>query len=159
VEVTQEGAKVNTVYNPEVASSLNSGIDPTAPFAPRFHPNMPVQGPLALWTFTARCRPSWSWAATASRFSSAITTDSRPPKKERGLRIHTISTHEHNGHHGAENDGFTGAFFFPGQFYDYHWPVCHAGYYGINPDATDPRCGGPADSGDIYKCPGTGTRP
>jgi hypothetical protein len=24
----------------------------------------------------------------------------------------TITTHEHNGHHGVENDGFTGAFFF-----------------------------------------------
>ena len=30
-----------------------------------------------------------------------------------GFGRNTITTHEHNGHHGAENDGFTGAFFFP----------------------------------------------
>ena len=155
VEVTQEGAKVNTVYNPEVASSLNSGIDPTAPFAPRFHPNMPVQGPLALWTFNGTLPPK----LVMGRYGEPILFRHHNrlpahPKKNGGFGKHTISTHEHNGHHGAENDGFTGAFFFPGQFYDYHWPVCHAGYYSINPDATDPRCGGPADSGGIYKCPG-----
>ena len=48
-------------------------------------------------------------------------------KKNGGFGRHTISTHEHNGHHGAENDGFTGAYFFPGQFYDYHWPIVLAG--------------------------------
>ena len=46
-----------------------------------------------------------------------------------GFGRNTISTHEHNGHHGAENDGFTGAFFFPNQFYDYHWPIVLAGLH------------------------------
>src|SRR4051812_15582522 len=32
VDVTQEGAKVNTVYNPGVPSSLNSGINAASPF-------------------------------------------------------------------------------------------------------------------------------
>ena len=45
-----------------------------------------------------------------------------------GFGRNTISTHEHNGHHGAENDGFTGAYFFPNQFYDYHWPIVLAGF-------------------------------
>ena len=49
-----------------------------------------------------------------------------------GFGRHTISTHEHNGHHGAENDGFTGAFFFPNQFYDYHWPIVLAGHFSMN---------------------------
>src|SRR6266545_5353636 len=44
VKVTQEGAKVNTVYNPGVPSSLNSGINAAAPFPPRFHPNLPDRG-------------------------------------------------------------------------------------------------------------------
>lgn len=51
VEATMEGAKVNAVYNPGVPASLNSGINPATPLRPRFHPNMPDQGPLALWTF------------------------------------------------------------------------------------------------------------
>ena len=66
----------------------------------------------------------------------------------------TTSTHEHNAHHGAENDGFTGAYFFPGQFYDYHWPIVLAGWRTINTAATDPRAGGPADNGGINKVPG-----
>src|SRR6266545_672611 len=44
VQVTQEGGKVNTVYNPGVPSSLNSGINAAAPFPPRFHPNLPDRG-------------------------------------------------------------------------------------------------------------------
>jgi FtsP/CotA-like multicopper oxidase with cupredoxin domain len=71
-----------------------------------------------------------------------------------GFGRHTITTHEHNGHHGAENDGFTGAFFFPGQFYDYHWPIVLAGNDTINSDATDPMAGSPSDSGGINKVPG-----
>jgi FtsP/CotA-like multicopper oxidase with cupredoxin domain len=71
-----------------------------------------------------------------------------------GFGRNTISTHEHNGHHGAENDGFTGAFFFPNQFYDYHWPIVLAGFRSVNTDATDPRAGSPADNGGINKVPG-----
>src|SRR5215471_1029519 len=43
VEVTQEGAKANTVYNPGVPSSLNSGINPATAFPAKFHPGFPVQ--------------------------------------------------------------------------------------------------------------------
>ena len=35
IDVTQEGAKVNNFYNPGVASSLNSGINPANPFRQR----------------------------------------------------------------------------------------------------------------------------
>jgi hypothetical protein len=73
---------------------------------------------------------------------------------EWGLGIHTITTHEHNGHHGAENDGFTGAFFYPGQFYDYHYPIVLAGRNTINTGATDPRAGMPNDAGGITNVPG-----
>src|SRR5712671_924464 len=50
IEVTQEGAKINTVYNPQVPSNLNSGINAAAPISPRFHPGLPVQSPLVVWT-------------------------------------------------------------------------------------------------------------
>src|SRR5207249_2738194 len=57
VPVSTEGAKVNTVYDPGVPSSLNSGINAATPFPPRFHPNLPDQGPLALWTFNGTLPP------------------------------------------------------------------------------------------------------
>ncbi len=69
------------------------------------------------------------------------------PKANGGFGLHSISTHEHNGHHGAENDGFTGAFFFPNQFYDYHWPIVLGGFRSINTGATDPRAATPDDAG------------
>jgi len=71
-----------------------------------------------------------------------------------GFGRHTISTHEHNGHHGAENDGFTGAYFFPNQYYDYHWPIVLGGHFSENTAATDPRAGAPDGSGGINNVPG-----
>jgi hypothetical protein len=57
MEATTEGAKVNSVYNPQVPANLNSGIDPAQPFHPRFHPGLPDQGPDALWTFNGTLPP------------------------------------------------------------------------------------------------------
>jgi manganese oxidase len=155
VEATQEGAKVNIGYNPGVPSKLNSGINPTAPFHPRFHPDLPDQGPLALWTFNGTLPPKLIQARYGEpilfRHHNKLPADRR---QNGGFGIHTISTHEHNGHHGAENDGFTGAYFFPGQFYDYHYPVVLAGLLSINRDATDPRASGPDDHGGLVKIPG-----
>ncbi|MDH4561261.1 copper oxidase [Pseudomonas sp. BN411] len=155
VEVTQEGAKPNTVYNPGVPSSLNSGINASAAFKPRFHPNLPDQGPLALWTFNGTLPPKLLIGryheSILFRHHNRLPDD---PAQNGGFGIHTISTHEHNGHHGAENDGFTGAYFFPRQYYDYHYPICHGGYNTVNTGANDPRCGSPDDAGGIENVQG-----
>src|SRR5438270_3153654 len=148
IEVTQEGAKVNNVYNPQVPSSLNSGINAAAPFSPRFHPDLPVQSPLKLWTHNGTLPPK----LMIVRYGEPVLFRHRNKlpfdvTQNGGFGRHTISIHEHNGHHGAENDGFTGAFFFPGQFYDYHYPIVLGGWRTINTAATDPRAGSPADSG------------
>ncbi len=155
MEVTQQGARVNSIYNPAVPSSLNSGIDPTSPFSPRFHPGLPAQGSLALWTFNGTLPPK----LVIGRYGEPILFrhHNRLPvdvAQNGGFGRHTISTHEHNGHHGAENDGFTGAHFFPNQFYDYHWPIVLAGRDTFNADATDFRAGSPDGSGGIIKVPG-----
>src|SRR6266581_1441061 len=125
-------AKVNTVYDPGVPPSLNSGINP-ATFRPAFHPGLPDQGPLALWTFNGTLPPKLLTGRYGEgiifRHSNKLPFDIR---QNGGFGIHTLSTHEHNGHHGAENDGFTGAFFYPGQFYDYHYPIVLAGWRSIN---------------------------
>jgi len=155
IEVTQEGAKTNTTYNPGVAPAQNSGIDPSQPFPLRFHPDLPTQELNTVWTFNGTVPPKLAIA----RYGEPILFrhHNRLPfniADNNGFGRHTISTHEHNGHHGAENDGFTGAFFFPGQFYDYHWPIVLAGHFSINTGATDPKAGSPKDNGGITRVPG-----
>jgi manganese oxidase len=155
VAVTQEGAKVNNVYNPGVTSPFNSGINAAAPFPPRFHPNLPDQNALKLWTFNGTLPPK----LLIGRYGEPILFrhHNKLPfdvTQNGGFGRHTISTHEHNGHHGAENDGFTGAFFFPGQFYDYHYPIVLAGFRTINTAATDARAGSPNNAGGITKVAG-----
>src|SRR6476661_6559158 len=141
IEATQEGAKINTRNGQRIH--------------PKFHPNLPDQGPLAMWTFNGTIPPKLAIGRYGEpiifRHHNQLPAD---VTKNGGFGRHTISTHEHNGHHGAENDGFTGAFFFPGQFYDYHWPIILAGHDSINVDATDPMAGSPTDAGGINKVPG-----
>jgi len=155
IEATQEGARVNNAYNPQVTSDHNSGIVAGNPFPPRFHPNLPDQALNTLWTFNGTLPPKLAIA----RYGEPVLFrhHNRLPANiahNNGFGRHTISTHEHNGHHGAENDGFTGAYFFPNQFYDYHWPIVLAGHFSVNTDATDPRAGAPDGSGGIIKVPG-----
>jgi FtsP/CotA-like multicopper oxidase with cupredoxin domain len=155
VEVFKEGARINTTYNPAVPSSLNSGIDPSQPFHPRLHPNFPDQGPLTLWTVNGTLPPK----LLQVRYGEPVLFRDHnrlPPDRTQngGFGRNETTTHEHNGHHGAENDGFTGAYFFPGEFYDYHWPIVLAGLDTINTDASDPRAGSPDGSGGIMKVPG-----
>jgi manganese oxidase len=155
IEMTHEGARTNTGYNPEVASSLNSGIDPATSTPVRFHPGLPTQALNSVWTFNGTFPPK----LVLARYGEPILfrDHNKLPfdiAQNNGFGRHTISTHEHNGHHGAENDGFTGAFFFPGQFYDYHWPLVLAGHFSINTAATDPKAGTPNGSGGITKIPG-----
>jgi manganese oxidase len=155
VEMSQAQAQPNTVYNPGVGSQFNSGIDPKQPIPLTFHPQLPVQDPNSVWTFNGTIPPKLVQARYMEpilfRHHNKLPAD---VTQNNGFGRHTITTHEHNGHHGAENDGFTGAFFFPGQFYDYHWPVVLAGILSINTDATDPKAATPNDAGGSDKIPG-----
>jgi FtsP/CotA-like multicopper oxidase with cupredoxin domain len=155
VEVWQKGAERCLDYYPGVPPYLNCDIVASDPVKPYLHSRMPEQGADALWTFGGTCPPK----LLLGRYGEPILFrhhNGLPPKvsSNNGFGRNTISTHEHNGHHGAESDGFTGAYFFPGQYYDYHWPIVHAGFRTINTGATDPRCGAPDDSGGIRKLPG-----
>src|SRR5947209_6947114 len=155
VEAWQSPATTNRMYNPQVASSLNSGIDPAQGMPLRFHPGMPIQNPNNVWTFNGTIPPKLVMAKYGQplifRHHNNLPVDVR---QNAGFGRHTISTHEHNGHHGAENDGFTGAYFFPGQFYDYHWPVVLAGHFSVNTAATDRMASTPDESGGLINVPG-----
>jgi FtsP/CotA-like multicopper oxidase with cupredoxin domain len=155
VEATQAPATTNYRYDPQVASSLNSGIDPSHGLPVRFHPKLPNQNPNSLWTFNGTIPPKLVQARYGEpmlfRHHNGLPVD---VSQNGGFGRHTISTHEHNGHHGAENDGFAGAFFFPNQYYDYHWPVVLAGHYSVNTAATDRMASSPDGSGGLTNVPG-----
>ncbi len=154
-DVSQAQATTNTTYNPQVASQFNSGIDPTQPIPLKFHPGFPTQDPNSVWTFNGTIPPYLVLGKYGEpillRHHNKLPAD---VNANNGFGRHTISTHEHNGHHGAENDGFTGAFFFPNQFYDYHWPIVLAGRDTVNTGATDPRASSPNGSGGLNNVPG-----
>ncbi|WP_445397766.1 multicopper oxidase family protein [Zobellella sp. An-6] len=115
----------------------------------RFHPDMPVQNHKSLWTFDGTLPPKLLMARHGQpmllRHYNALPID---PAANRGFGLHTLTTHQHNGHVPAESDGFANAFFFPGQFYDYRWPLQLAGYDSINTTAEDPRAAFPCEPGE-----------
>ena len=134
----------------------NTGFEGTTEgIAVRFHPNMPVQNHEALWTFDGTFPPKLLnvryGEPVLMRHYNALPID---VSANRGFGLHTISTHEHNGHNPAESDGYTNAFFFPGQFFDYRWPMTLAGTDSINTDARDRRAGAPNGEGGIRRVPG-----
>ena len=155
VEATQAPATTNYRYDPQVSSSLNSGIDPLHGLPLRFHPKLPNQNPSSVWTFNGTIPPKLLQGRYGEpilfRHHNGLPAD---VTRNGGFGRHTISTHEHNGHHGAENDGFTGAFFFPNQYYDYHWPIVLAGHYSVNTGATDRMASSPDGSGGLRNVPG-----
>ena len=140
IEVTTAPATTNFQYRPEVPARLNNGVNPSTPIPVRFHPQWPIQNPNSVWTFNGTAPPKLIQVRYGEpnlfRHHNGLPAD---VTQNGGFGRHTTSTHEHNGHHGAENDGFTGAFFFPNEFYDYHWPIVLAGIFSVNTAATDPR--------------------
>ena len=134
----------------------NPGFDgSTSGISVKFHPDMPVQEDHTLWTFDGTFPPKLLKVKYGEpivmRHYNALPID---VAANRGFGVHTLSTHEHNGHNPAESDGYANAFFFPGQFFDYRWPIILAGRDSINTDATDPRAGTPDGNGGITNIPG-----
>ena len=121
----------------------------------KIHPNLPVQEPNSVWTFDGTLPPKLLMARYGEplifRHYNALPIDITA---NNGFGRHTITTHEHNGHNPAESDGFAHAYSYPGQFYDYHWPMVLAGHDTINKGALDPKTGAPDGSGGIIKVPG-----
>ncbi|MGH8333262.1 MAG: copper oxidase, partial [Pseudomonas sp.] len=115
----------------------------------RFHPKMPVQKHNSVWTFDGTFPPKLLMVRYGQpvlmRHYNGLPID---PSANMGFGLHTITTHEHNGHQPAESDGYANAFYFPGQFYDYRWPIQLAGYDSINTKAEDSRAAFPCAPGE-----------
>jgi FtsP/CotA-like multicopper oxidase with cupredoxin domain len=89
------------------------------------------------------------------------------PAENGGFGRNEPTTHNHNGHNGAESDGAGNAHFFPGEYYDYLYSTMLARRDeglkmsdGRDLDKTmgikrgDARASGPTDNGDIALVPG-----
>ncbi|QCI12539.1 copper oxidase [Pseudomonas putida] len=130
-------------------SDIPTTLGTTKGIDTRFHPNFPLQNHKSLWTFDGTFPPKLLMVRYGQpvlmRHYNALPID---PSANGGFGLHTISTHEHNGHSPAESDGFANAYFFPGQYYDYRWPVQLAGYDTINTRAQDPRAAFPCSPGE-----------
>jgi len=124
----------------------------------RFHPKFPAQGPNAVWTFNSgrNSRGILPPPLIKARYGepvmfrhyNALPTDRT---KNGGFGLHEQTTHNHNAHNASTSDGASNAFFYPGQFYDYHWSTTLARCDTINRDASDPRASGPDnDTGLVH---------
>ena len=121
----------------------------------QFHPKFPVQQANSVWTFDGTMPPKLLMARYGEpvlfRHYNGLPID---VAANNGFGMHTITTHEHNGHNPAESDGFAAAYFYPGQYYDYRWPMTLAGTDSINTGATNAWAGAPNDLGGIKKVRG-----
>ncbi|MBC3502538.1 multicopper oxidase domain-containing protein [Pseudomonas sp. SWRI59] len=130
-------------------SDIPTTLGTTKGIDTRFHPSMPLQNHKSLWSFDGTFPPKLLMVRYGQpilmRHYNALPID---PSANGGFGLHTLSTHEHNGHSPAESDGFANAYFFPGQYYDYRWPVQLAGYDTINTRAQDPRAAFPCSPGE-----------
>ena len=133
----------NTTHLPGFPNATTAGIPVF------FHPNLPVQNHNSVWTFDGTMPPKLLMVRYGQpilmRHYNALPID---PAANKGFGLHTITTHMHNGHNPAESDGVASAFFFPGQFYDYRWPIQLAGYDTVNTDAKDPKAAFPCAKGE-----------
>lgn len=112
----------------------------------KFHPKMPEQLQESLWTYDGTFPPKLLKAryeeAVICRIYNFLPIN---PEKNRGFGLHTISVHEHNGHTSSISDGFAQTYFFPGQYYDYLFPMKLSGYRTKNLSKSDFKAAGPAD--------------
>jgi FtsP/CotA-like multicopper oxidase with cupredoxin domain len=127
----------------------------TSGIKPRLHPKLPVQNANSLWTFDgtfpAKLAMTRYGEPVLFRHYNALPIS---PTANRGFGIAQMSTHLHNGHTPGESDGFAGAYFFPGQYYDYRWPMILSAHDRINTDASGPKAGTPDGLGGIVKMRG-----
>lgn len=111
---------------------------------PKFHTSMPEQKKESLWTFDGTFPPKLLMAkygeAHILRHYNFLPID---PTKNRGFGLHTITTHEHNGPSSSGSDGFAQSYFFPGQYYDYFYPMTLAAHTHHNTKALDPKASYP----------------
>jgi FtsP/CotA-like multicopper oxidase with cupredoxin domain len=139
-------------YLPKVGYRLSLGqLDTSgANFHPSFHPNFPAQAQNAVWTFgsgglgTRGVLPPPLIKIRYGEPALVRVYNNTPNDRHQngGFGRNEVSLHNHNAHTGAASDGANNAYFFPGQFYDYHWGTCLARGDTMNLDGLELRASG-----------------
>ena len=129
-------------YNP-LTGPTTKGIDV------RLHPKLPIQNPSSVWTFDGTFPAKLIIARYGEplllRHYNALPIGGNA---NNGFGINQLSTHLHNGHNPGESDGYPGAYFYPGQYYDYRYPLVLSGHDRVNTDKSSWRTTTPEGLGD-----------
>ena len=135
-------------YNPALGGT-SKGI------RPRFHPKLPIQKANSLWTFDGTFPGKLIMARYGQpllfRHYNALPISA---SANGGFGVNQLSTHLHNGHNPAESDGYPGAYFYPGQYYDYRYPMILSGHGRVNYDLLNWRTTTPDGYGGDARVPG-----
>ena len=112
------------------------------------HPNAPIQEKDTLWTFDGtfplKVAMERAGEPIVFRLYNGLPID---VSKNKGYGANVITLHRHNGHVRSVSDGFASRYFFPGQYYDYHWSMIVSGH--DNPNNPNPeKCGMPLSPGE-----------
>jgi FtsP/CotA-like multicopper oxidase with cupredoxin domain len=141
----------------------------------KFHPAMPDQNANAVWSFGART-PGLAGNVNGTRtgyltpplfkmrYGEPVVTriyNDLPVDRAAngGFGRNESSVHFHNAHNGAESDGASNAYHFPGTFYDYHWSATlarrdmPAAWLTSDPNYAR-KASGPDDRGGLMQVPG-----
>jgi FtsP/CotA-like multicopper oxidase with cupredoxin domain len=117
----------------------------------KFHSKFPAQHPNSVWSYGGGglgTRGTVPPPLLKIRYGEPVIVriyNSLPRNRadNNGFGRNEVSTHNHNAHNGPASDGANNAYFFPGQFYDYHWATCLARADTMNTDYSDARACGP----------------
>jgi len=154
------GSPLDALKDPETGILDLHVAGSTAGIPIAFHPKMPLQNDASLWTFDGALPPRLLKTRYGEpvlfRQYNALPIDEGA---NNGFGLHTITTHEHNGHNAGASDGGPHPFFYPGQYYDYHWPHILARHDSLNTTATDPRASMPCTPGEIVTVSLPGVNP
>ena len=127
----------------------------TAGIKVRLHPRLPVQNASSLWTFDGTFPAKLIMARYGEplllRHYNALPVSATA---NNGFGNNQLSTHLHNGHNPGESDGYPGAYFYPGQYYDYRYPFILSGHDRVNTGLLDKKSSTPDGFGGLVNIPG-----
>jgi hypothetical protein len=154
VTATQEGAKTNTVYNPQVASAIQFRDQPGDAIPLKFHPGLPTQNLNSVWTFNGTIPPK----LVIGRYGEPLLF--RHPNKLPFDREAERLRPPHDQHARAQRPPRRGErrlhrrVLLPGPVLRLPLADRAGGFRTINTAATDPKAATPEDSGGKINIPG-----
>jgi len=110
-----------------------------------FYPDVDGQPSSTVWTYVDAAtlgrnaqnstvsNPAPVWIHARYGTPTLVRVHNALPDENNGFGINQTSTHLHNGHNPSESDGGPLQFYDAGQFKDFHYPNCRAGFSATHP--------------------------